>query len=58
MAAMYQLDVSLALDDLGWHFANWHHQAYSEETIWALQELETAEAAEIFAAAYVAAQPY
>jgi len=24
MATTYELDVSLALDDLGWHFGNWH----------------------------------
>jgi hypothetical protein len=24
MAATYELDVSLAVDDLGWHFGNWH----------------------------------
>ena len=38
MAAVYQLDVSLTLDDLGWHFANWHHRGYSEATLWALGE--------------------
>lgn len=56
MAATYQLDVSLALDDLGWHFANWHHHAYCRETIWALRELEAPEAADIFAEAYSRAQ--
>ena len=58
MAAMYQLDVSMALDDLGWHFANWHHRGYCEETLWALRELEATEAAEIFEQAYALAQPY
>lgn len=58
MAATYQLDVSLALDDLGWHFANWHHHAYCKETIWALRELEAPEAANIFAEAYSRAQPH
>ena len=24
MAATFELDVSLAMDDLGWHFGNWH----------------------------------
>lgn len=58
MAATYELDVSLALDDLGWHFANWHHRAYCEETLWALRELEAKEEAEIFARAYALVQPY
>lgn len=58
MAAIYQLDVSLTLDDLGWHFANWHHRGYCEETIWALRELEAVEQADIVATAYAAAQLY
>jgi hypothetical protein len=58
MAAIYQLDVSITLDDLGWHFANWHHRGYCEETIWALRELEAFEQAEILAQAYTLAQPW
>lgn len=58
MAATYQLDVSLTLDDLGWHFANWHHRGYCEETTWALRELEAFEQAELFAKAYALAQPW
>ncbi len=27
MAMTFQLDVSLNVDDLGWHFANWQHKA-------------------------------
>jgi len=52
MAATYQLDVSMALDDLGWHFANWHHHRYCRETRWGLQELEATEVAEIYDRAY------
>jgi hypothetical protein len=58
MAAIYQLDVSMALDDLGWHFANWHHRPYCVETLRGLRELEAHEAAEIFSRAYDLAQPY
>jgi len=29
MVATYQLDVSMALEDLGWHFANWHAKFYA-----------------------------
>jgi hypothetical protein len=57
MALIYQLDVSITLDDLGWHFANWHHRRYCEQTIWALRELEAFEHAELFAQAYAVAQP-
>ncbi len=56
MAAVYQLDVSMALDDLGWHFGNWHHRGYCDETLWALRELEAEEAADIFEQAYALAQ--
>src|SRR5439155_11028124 len=39
MAATYELDVSMALDDLGWHFANCHHQRLALETLGGLREL-------------------
>ena len=58
MSLVYQLDVSLTLDDLGWHFGNWHHRPYCEKTISALRELEAIEYAELFEQAYVAAQPW
>ena len=32
MAATHELDVSMTLDDLGWHFANWHNLELAEET--------------------------
>lgn len=31
MAATYELDVSLTMDDLGWHFGNWHSTELAEE---------------------------
>jgi hypothetical protein len=58
MAATHQLDVSMALDDLGWHFANWHHQAYCEETSRGLRELGADEAAQIFDKAYQIVLPH
>lgn len=51
MAAVYELDVSLALDDVGWHFANWHSRALSEETLAGLQELGAILHAKLFAEA-------
>lgn len=58
MAAMYQLDVSMALDDFGCHFYNWHHRGYIEKQIWALRELQAQEEADLLAEAYRLAQPY
>jgi hypothetical protein len=58
MAVVHPLDVSITLDDLGWHFGNWPHHDYSKETIWALRELEAFEQAELFEQAYALAQPH
>ena len=59
MATTYDLDVSMALDDLAWHFVNHHSsQDFAEETILGLRELGAAEAAEIFAAAFAIIQPF
>jgi hypothetical protein len=58
MAATYELDVSLALDDLGWHFGNWLSQPLTEETARGLDELEATELAEIFRAAWRIAETY
>jgi hypothetical protein len=58
MAATYEFDVSLTLDDVGWHFCNWGHQAYCAETLWALRELEAVEYADVFAQACEMAKPF
>ncbi len=58
MAAIHRLDVSMALDDLGWHFFNSHHRALCEETQWGLRELEAVEAAGIFASARALVEPH
>src|SRR5215470_7840941 len=52
MAATYELDVSLALDDLGWHFGNWHNQDLAEETARGLEELGARELAQVFRRAF------
>ncbi len=52
MAATYELDVSLVMDDLGWHFGNWHNTVLAEETIRGLDELGAAELAVIFREAF------
>ncbi|UCF32459.1 MAG: hypothetical protein JSV78_08995 [Phycisphaerales bacterium] len=58
MAATYDLDVSMALDDLGWHFGNWHHKPLARETIAGLKELGAVRAAEIFEEAFRMAEHY
>jgi len=52
MAAIYQLDVSMALDDLAWHFVNHHDRRLYEETRLGLRELEAHAAAVLFEKAY------
>lgn len=52
MAATFELDVSMTLDDLGWHFGNWAHRGYCDETLKGLRELEAGEYADMFAQAY------
>jgi hypothetical protein len=58
MAVTFELDVSMALDDLGWHFGNWCYRPYCDQTLWGLRELEAGEYAEMFAKAYELAQSY
>ena len=58
MAATHQLDVSLTMDPLGWHFSNWHHHGYARATASGLRELGAVHAAELFESAYLIAQRY
>ncbi len=58
MAATYDLDVSLTLDCLGWHFGNWHDPEFAEETEAGLKELGANELAEVFKKAFLLAQDY
>src|SRR4051812_17256798 len=58
MAATYGLDVSLTLDDLGWHFGNWHSEELANETALGLEELGAVELARLFREAYGHAQRY
>ena len=58
MAATHELDVSLVMDDLGWHFGNWHNTILAEETICGLDELGATELAVIFKQAFQIALRY
>src|SRR5258708_16159264 len=58
MAATYELDVSLALDDLGWHFGNWHNEDLAEETARGLELLGAKELSDLFRKAFQIAKNY
>lgn len=58
MAATYELDVSLALDDLGWHFGNWHNEDLAEETARGLELLGATELSVLFRQAFQIAKNY
>lgn len=59
MATTYDLDVSMALDDLAWHFVN-HQRSFElvAETVYGLRELDATQAAEIFEAALAIITPH
>ena len=58
MAATYELDVSLTMDDLGWHFGNWHDEELAEETARRLEVLGAPELARLFREAFRLALQY
>ncbi len=58
MAATHCLDVSMTLDDLGWHFGNHRDLKLYEETRNGLRELGLSEMAELFEEAYSIMAPH
>ena len=58
MAATHRLDVSMATNDLGWHFYNNYNWEFSDETQSGLQELEAHEAAVVFSKAREFVKPH
>jgi hypothetical protein len=58
MGATHPLDVSMALEDLGWHFGRWPSQAIAKETLAGLTELGATAAADLFRAALSHAGQY
>jgi hypothetical protein len=58
MAATYDLDVSVTLDDLAWHFLNWYDRDLAEETRQGLIELEAHDFARWFEEAYAIISPF
>jgi hypothetical protein len=58
MAATHHLDVSLTLDDMGWHFLNFGHPSHVEETEHGLRELGLENIAVLFREAYELVHPH
>ena len=58
MAATHHLDVSLTMDDIGWHFLNFGHPTQVEETERGLREIGLIEVAAMFQEAYKLVQPH
>ena len=58
MAATFELDVSMTLDDLAWHFVNHHNLDLYEVTLHSLRELEAIEAAKLFKKAFLIIEPH
>jgi hypothetical protein len=57
MAATHHLDVSLTLDDIGWHFLNFGEPSFVRETEAGLRELGLSEMADWFAEAFTIVNP-
>lgn len=57
MAATHHLDISLTLDDIGWHFLNFGELRFVHETQVGLRELGLTEMAEWFAEAFAIVDP-
>ena len=58
MAGIHDLDVSMALDDLAWHFGNHNDERFLQETELGLMELGATEAADLFRAARKIMEPH
>jgi hypothetical protein len=58
MVGIYDLDVSMTLVDLAWHFENQNDERFLQETVARLMELEANDAETLFSAAWDILQPY
>lgn len=57
MAATHHLDLSLTMDDIGWHFLNFGEPGLVRETEAGLRELGLHDVADYFSEAYAIMQP-
>jgi len=58
MAGIHEFDVSMALDDLAWHFGNQNDERDLKETLNGLRELELTEIADLFQNAWEIMKPH
>lgn len=58
MAGIFDLDVSMSMDDLASHFLNHNDERFLQETVDGLKELEALEAADTFLSAWEILKPY
>jgi len=58
MAATHELDVSMSLDDLAWHFLNHNNDRVLQESELGLKELEALEPADLFQSAWEIVAPF
>jgi hypothetical protein len=58
MAGIYFFDVSMAMDDLAWHFGNQNDERELAETLNGLRELEMPEFADYFERMWIFFKPY
>ncbi len=58
MAGIHDLDVSMTLDDLAWHFGNHNDERFLRETEQGLLELGAVEVAELFHSAWEIVKPH
>ena len=58
MACIFDLDVSMTLDDLAWHFGNHNDERFLQETVVGLRELEAEEVSNLFTSAWDVVKPY
>jgi hypothetical protein len=57
-AGIWDLDVSMAMDDIAWHFGNHDEERHIQETLWSLKELSALEVHDIFARAVSIVRPH
>jgi hypothetical protein len=57
-AGIWDLDVSMSMDDVAWHFANHYAERHIESTLWSLQEINAMEVHNIFAQAVSIVRPH
>jgi hypothetical protein len=58
LSGIWDLDVSMNMDDIAWHFTNHNEERHIQETIWSLRELEATEVLSLFEQAVSIVRPH